>query len=113
MKTRSIKTKSKRVEKLVANRIKEAFSFIDDDIRITVGSENGADIKLSARAKARFPFSVEVKARASFETLYKFYEQAKSHEPKLIPIVVLKGDYKEPLVLLNFDNFLTLVNKEK
>lgn len=113
MNVRSAKAKGKRLENLVVNRIKEAFNLGPDDIRVNIGAENGADVKLSAKAKARFPFSVECKARNSFTTLYGFYDQARSHYPELVPLVVLKEDRKEPLVLLNFDMFLTLINNKK
>ena len=99
------------MEKLVKNKIKEAFSLDDNDIRVTIGQENGADIKLSNKAKAVFPFAIECKARATFNTLYEFLDQAARHDPKLIPLVILKGDYKEPMALINFDYFLSLVSK--
>ena len=107
---KSAKAKGKRLEKLIRDKIKEAFDLDNNDIRVAVGQENGADIKLSARAKARFPFSLECKARASFNTLYGFLEQAAKHEPKLIPLVIIKGDRKEPLCIIDFESFLTLVN---
>ena len=111
MKTQSIKAKGRRLEQLVLDKIIEAFSFTQDDIRKTVGSENGADIKLSAKAKAKFPFSIEIKARKSFDTLYAFYDQAKGHYKDLIPLVIIKGNHKQPLVLLDLDHFLTFITK--
>lgn len=113
MKTSSGKAKGHRLEALVAKKIKEVYNLTEDDIRISVGSETGADVKLSNKAKVKFPYSVECKARASYTTLYKFYEQASKHYPELIPIVVIKGDRKEPLVLINLDHFLTVINKKE
>lgn len=108
---RSRKVKAKRLEKLIRDKIIEAFNLTSDDVRITIGQEGGMDIKLSTRAKARFPFAVEAKARATFNTLYNFLDQAKKHDAKLIPLVVVKGDRKQPLAILDFDYFITLVSK--
>lgn len=97
-------------EKEVADKIKEAFNLNDEDLRITVGSETGADIKLSAKAKKKFPFSIECKRRASLDTLYGFYEQASKHYPDLIPAVVLRADRKEPLMIISLDYLLTILS---
>ena len=106
---KSAKSKGKRLQNLIRDLIKEAFSLSDDDIRTAVGQENGADIKLSAKAKAKFPFALECKSRAEFKTLYQYLDQAKGHDPKLVPLVVMKGDRREPIVMLSFEHFLTLV----
>lgn len=111
MQARSARAKGKRLENLIKDKLVEAFSLTSDDIRVAIGAENGADIKLSNKAKALFPFAIECKARAKMDTLYKFYDQAVRNSDKLIPLLVLKADYKNPLVVLDFDYFLTLVNK--
>jgi len=111
MKISSSRRKGKRVEGLIRDIVKEACSLSDEDIRIPVGAENGGDLKLSNRGKARFPFSAEIKARKKMDTLYKFMEQASKHYPELVPIVILKGDYKEPLVLISLDHFLSFVGQ--
>jgi hypothetical protein len=110
MLTRSAKAKGKMLEKEVAEKIIEAFNLTNDDVRTTVGSETGADVKLSAKAKVKFPFSIECKRRAKLDTLYKFYEQAAKHYPELIPAVVLRADRKEALIVLNLDFFLTIIS---
>lgn len=112
MKIRSAKNKGKLFEKEIADKIKECFSLTVDDIRVTVGSETGADIKLSAKAKSVFPFSLELKRRASFKGIYDFYKQASNHYKELIPAVIIRQDRSEPLIILDLDNFLTLINKD-
>lgn len=100
------------LEKLVVERIREAFNLSSEDVRCTIGQEGGADIKLSAKARTKFPFAIECKRRASFDTLYGFYDQAsKNSDGKLIPLVIIRADRKEPLVILNLDYFLTMVAK--
>lgn len=107
----SAKAKGHKLEAIVRDKVIEAFSLTRDDVRISVGSETGVDIKLSPKAKALFPFAPECKARAKMDTLYNFYDQAIRNADKLIPILVLKADYKQPLVVIDLDYFLTLVNK--
>ena len=48
------KAKGKRVERLIRDIIKEACSLDDQDIRITIGAENGADLKLSKELRLDF-----------------------------------------------------------
>lgn len=99
-------------EKEIADKIKEAFSLSSDDVRCTIGQEGGADIKLSPKARVKFPFSLEAKRRKSFDTLYKFYDQAKGHYKDLIPLVIMRADYKEPLALINLDHLLTILSNK-
>lgn len=108
MKTSSKKAKSKRLEKLVRDRIVEAFNLDEEDARITIGSETGADIKLSPRAKRYCPMQFECKAQEKFLTLYSIMEQAKRHG-ELVPVTIIKMNHREPLAILDLDHFFTLV----
>jgi len=78
-----------------------------------VGSETGSDLKLSSKAKRRFPCAVECKNHEKFLTIYNHYEQAKGHTEKekggLIPIVVIKMNRREPLVILDLDHLLSFM----
>lgn len=111
--TSSSKAKGHALEKLVAKRVIEAFNLTTDDVRISVGAETGADVKLSNKAKSICGLSIECKRRAKFDTIYKFYTQATKHYPELIPLVVIKADYKEPLAIINLDHLLTILSKTK
>lgn len=108
MKTSSAKAKGHRLEALIRDKLIEKFDLSSDDIRVTIGSENGADIKLSKRAQNIFPFKVEAKSRKSF-VVYSYYDQAASHDGDLIPCVVVKANRRKPLVVLDFNDFLDLV----
>ncbi len=111
MLSRSAKAKGHRLEALVRDKIIEAFNLTYDDVRIAVGSENGADVKLSRKAQAKCPFSVECKNKESFKAIYTAYEQAKAHEKALIPLLILKSNNREPLVVINLDYFITMVSR--
>lgn len=72
--------------------------------------QNGADVLLSAAAKQAFPFSVECKSIARFAG-YAYLEQATGNKGSdgLVPIAVVKGNRKHPLVLIGLDDFFKLL----
>lgn len=114
MQIRSKKAKGHSLEKLVRQRLIEAFNLNPEDIRIPVGSETGVDIKLNSRAKKKVPFQIECKNQEIFGTIYKYYEQASNHTDNLIPLLIIKMNRQEPLAILNLDFLLTLLAmKEK
>lgn len=106
---RSARAKGKKMEREVRDKIIEALNLSANDVVIPVGAENGPDVKLSPKARTVFPFSVEIKRRKSFDTLYKFYNQAKGHYKDLIPLVIMRADYNRPLAMLDLDHLLTIV----
>jgi hypothetical protein len=66
--------------------------------------QTGADVQLSADAKRAFPFAVECKSLAK-QAVQTHYEQAEAHAAEskvpLHPLVVLKENGKQPLVVLD------------
>lgn len=111
MKTSSSKAKGRELQKLVVERVREALNLNKDDISSAIMGDTGADIKLSSRGKRVFSYSVECKRRANYTTIYNFYKQAARHYPELIPLVVIRGDREKPLVILDLEHFLTVINK--
>lgn len=110
---RSAKAKGKKLEKYIKDTIQELFSLTDDEIRVTIGAENGADVKLSRSAQKILPIKIEAKAREGLTTIYKFYAQAQSHEGKdLEPIVIIRSNRMPSLAILNFEYLMNLF-KEK
>lgn len=81
----------------------------EGDVKSAPMGVTGADVQLSPAAKKLIPFDVECKAHASF-AVYKIMEQARQHGDR-IPLVVLKGDRKKPLAVIEWDNFLDLLRK--
>lgn len=72
----------------------------------------GVDIQLSDHALRIFPFSLECKARATFDTLYDFMNQATMNRVKnTIPGVVLKANRKSPLILMDLEEFLDIYSQ--
>ena len=60
MKTRSAKSKGRRLQNQVKELLLEAFTELEpDDIRTAIMGETGEDIKLSPAARREIPFSFE------------------------------------------------------
>jgi hypothetical protein len=111
VKTRSAKNKGKRLEKWVRDLILLLKpDLTEDDVRVTVGQEGGADIKLSKKAREVINLSIECKNRESLKTIYSYYEQSKANTKNAEePIVVLKMNRKTPIVLVDAEYFFNLI----
>ena len=99
-------------QKWIKDELLEHLGIDKDEIRVTVGSENGADVQLiTKRAQAQFPFSIECKRQEGYAKIYKDYEQACNHKHPGTPIVVLKSNRKSPLVVMSWEDFVQLVKE--
>jgi hypothetical protein len=112
LKTSSIKAKGKNFERQIRDTLLAHFPNLKDEIRVTIGSENGEDIKLSKKAQTILPLKIECKARARI-SVYEWYAQAQRHLGELEPVVIMKMNRKKPLVVVDLDFFLKLLQKEE
>ncbi len=110
MKTHSAKAKGRRLQQLTRDLVLESFPFLEeDDVKSTSMGANGEDVQLSPAARKVFPFSIECKSRASLP-LYAWYQQAKFNAPTgMEPLLVVKQDRSNPLVVLDLEKFMELV----
>lgn len=74
---------------------------------------NGLDIKLSELARKSFPFAVECKNQERSKVIYDWYEQSVSNAEGLIPIVIIKKNYKKPMVIVSWEDFKSIIKNEK
>lgn len=76
-----------------------------------MGSQ-GEDLQLSPAARKIIPIAVETKARRGI-AVGRWYEQAEEHaitvKAPVNPVVVMKEDRKDPLVLISLDFFVALL----
>lgn len=108
MRTSSAKAKGRRLQQIVRDKILEAFPDLsEDDVRSTGMGQQGADVQLSKAAKDVFPYQIECKSLARV-AVYNHYEQAKSHG-SLEPLVVVKQNRCNPLVIIDLDHFMELI----
>jgi hypothetical protein len=72
----------------------------------------GEDVQLSPAARKIMPIAVETKARRGI-AVGRWYEQAEEHaiavKAPVNPVVVMKEDRKDPLVLISLDFFVALL----
>lgn len=102
MKPSSAKAKGRKLQQWVRDLILSIHKGLEqDDVRSTSMGAGGEDIQLSPAARKLVPLSIECKSIARFAG-YKFYDQAKENCPKKAePIVVVKADRRDPLVMVD------------
>ena len=110
MKTRSAKAKGRRLQDWVRNKLIElldekAYPNLEEEIKPAIMGEHGADVKLSSSVHHMFPFSIECKNQEKYSAIYNAIDQARNHS-RYPPIVFLKMNRKEPLVVLEAEQFL-------
>lgn len=113
IKVASAKAKARNLQQLVRDRIYYWYgsSLEEGDVRSTSMGAGGEDIQLSPHARhCLIGTQWECKARSSF-AVYKDYEQARSHG-KYEPVLVVKGDRKKPLAIIDLDFFLGLLHSQ-
>lgn len=107
----SAKAKGRRLQQLVRDAILASFpDLTEDDVRSTSMGAGGEDVQLSSAARRHVPYGIECKARANLSQLYGFYDQAKGHG-KHQPLLILKGDRRDPLAVIDFQHFLDLIRE--
>ena len=109
MKNDSKKAKARYLQNLVRDRICKLFPKLGpDDIRTSMMSENGADVKLlSLTARKLFPYSIEVKNREDYKTIYNAFAQASKHTAQE-PLLIIKSNRKKPLAIIDMEHFFKL-----
>lgn len=109
MKPRSAKAKGKRLQNWTRDVILDLFPdhLEEDDVRSTTMGDTGEDVQLSPAARELIPFQIECKNK-SHVSVYSWYNQAREHGPHE-PILVIKEDNSEPLVVVDAKTFFGMV----
>lgn len=110
MKPKSAKAKGRRLQQFVARRIAEELDLPEEDVRSAIMGESGEDVKLSARARAAFPFAVECKAVERLR-IWESLEQAEAHaeETELDALLVFRRNRGKAYAVLELDALLELL----
>jgi len=112
MKTQSAKAKGRRLQQWVRDMIYKTFPVLKEgDVRSTSMGAGGEDIQLSPKARKSFPYSVECKSKAKY-AVYKDYDQAVSNCGKYQPLLVIKADRRDPLVVIDAKYFFKMVKRK-
>lgn len=108
----SAKAKGRTLQKAVVSLLLAIFTRLTPrDVESTAMGQNGADVKLSQAGFEAFPFAIECKNIASFAG-YGYYDQACEHSSRSggIPLVVVKANNRDPLVIMSLEDFTDLIS---
>jgi hypothetical protein len=83
--------------------------FVDHDVIIPASSANGEDLLLSPTLREVFPFSIECKRTEGLAGNYKFMKQAQANAGEYTPIVIMRSNHEEALVMMTLSDFEKLI----
>ena len=110
MKTQSAKAKGRNLQKWVVQKLIKTFDIHPEDIKSCSMGAGGEDVVMARAAREKFPFSVECKNVEKLN-VWDAYEQAKANCNDYEPIVIMKKNHKKPLVVLDAEHFIKLVQR--
>jgi len=110
MKTQSAKAKGRKLQQWVRDLILESFPLEADDVRSTSMGAGGEDVLLSPAARRYFPFSIECKNVEKLN-VWQAYEQAQANCGKSEPLLVMKKNRKDPLVVMDAEKFMEIMKE--
>ena len=110
MRTQSKKAKGRRLQQWVRDLLIEKLDVHPEDIESRSMGAGGEDLIMSRAAREKFPYSIECKNQESLN-IWKSYEQAQQNCGDYEPIVVIKRNNVNPLVLVEADYFIKLHKK--
>ena len=106
----SKKRKSALLQNLVRDKILKNFPHLKKKDVITASNgSNGPDIVLSKTARKLVGVNFECKNQNKMKTVYDWYKQSDKGSGKLTPAVVMKMNTRQPLVVIDLDDFFDLI----
>ena len=110
MKPQSAKAKGRKLQQWVRDKLIEEFDIHPEDIKSTSMGAGGEDVTMARAARQKFPFSIECKSVERLN-VWDAYEQACANAGGYEPLVVMKKNRKKPLVVMDAECFIKLMNK--
>ena len=110
MKTSSAKSKGRRLQQWMRTLLVEKLEIHPEDIESRPMGSQGEDLIMARAARQKFPFSVEAKNQEKVN-VWESYKQAKSNAGTYEPILVIKKNNEKPLVVIDAEAFVDLVEK--
>ena len=109
MKPASSKAKGRTFQKIVAAIVCEAFNLPAEDCRPAIMGEQGCDLKLSAAARARFPYGVECKKRERLDVWAAIAQaEANANKEGLVPVLVFARNRSPAYAVVPLATFVEL-----
>lgn len=106
----SAKAKGRKFQQWVRDRLislLSPFGIVAEDVKSTSMGAGGEDVQLSPLARNFLPISIECKSHKSM-AVYKLYDQAKANAGEYRPVLFIKANNREPLVVIDADEYLSL-----
>ena len=110
MKTSSAKAKGRRLQQKFMQLLIENLEIDPEDIESRSMGSSGEDLIMSKAARNKFPFSVECKNQEKLN-IWSAWEQASNNKGIYEPIVVIKRNGLDPLVVLDAKVFMEYVKE--
>ena len=107
MKTQSAKAKGRNLQKWVRQMLIEILDVHPEDIESRSMGAGGEDLIMARAARQKFPHSIECK-NVERLNVWDAYEQASANCGDYEPIVVMKKNRKNPLVVVDAEYFIKL-----
>lgn len=107
---KSAKAKGRRLQQFVRDKLIDLLSpygIQEDDVKSTAMGQGGEDVQLSPLARKFMPISIECKSHKGF-AVYKPFEQAEAASGINEPVLIIKGDHKKPLAVIDLEYYLSL-----
>jgi len=112
MKPASCKAKGRVLQQWMRDQLIEQLGVHPEDIESRSMGAGGEDLIMARAARERFPFSIECKNVEKLN-VWEAYDQAKANAGAHEPIVVMKRNRKEPLIVIDAAAFVKLIGEIK
>jgi len=110
MKTRSAKSKGRRLQNQIKELLLESFKELEpDDVRSAIMGETGEDIKLSPAARRQIPYSFECKNQEKIN-IWESLNQAEENSGDYPPVLIFKRNRSKTYVTIELEEFIKLIN---
>ena len=113
MKQSSRRAKASLLQNLVRDKILKNFPHLKKkDVTTAMNGQIGPDIILSKVARKLVGVNFECKNKQVLKTIHDWYRQSKRHSKnKLMSAVVIKMNSRPPLVVIDLDDFFSLIKE--
>ena len=109
MKTRSAKSKGRRLQNKIKEILLEAFTELEpDDIKSAIMGDSGEDIQLSPAARKLIPYSIECKNQEKLN-IWGALEQAEKNSGDSKPVLIFKRNRSKTYAVLEIEDFIDLI----
>jgi len=115
MKFASKKRKGSLLQNFVRDKLLKAFPNLKKrDVTTPAYGETGSDIILTKAGKKLVGWNFEIKNQNKMKTIYDWLKQSRRHSKpqKLRACVVMKMNSRDPIVALDFEDFIKLIQDD-